>query len=302
MPSSKVPFSKPALAVDEQVAVLVERGLQVPDQERAKTYLGFIGYYRLSGYCRYFADYTDPALKKFRQGVAFEQILALYIFDRKLRSLISNALERIEVAVKATMSNAACLSVGPAWLCDEKNFDYGSHAEIMEIIQDAISPNGETQKHIFLKHFFSKYSDPHPPAWMLMETLSFGAFSKIYKRAKGTLRIPVADVFGVQHNILESWLHSLVFVRNVCAHHGRLWNRTFTIRPKIPKRYQGEWPEASQDKLYMVCCILHHMLGIIADDSGWASRLRELIDSRPDVPLKAMGFPDDWSKRPFWGG
>lgn len=297
---SKIPFAKPALSVEDQIRVLEERGLAVGDAARAKTYLGFIGYYRLSGYYRYYADYDDPDLKRFRAGTSFEDVLALYIFDRKLRGLISDALERIEVAAKATMSNAANLASGPNWMCEPDNFDRGRHAEIMGIVREAISPNGDTHKHVFLKHFFGKYSDAHPPAWMVMEALSFGAFSKVYKCAKGIHRIPVADAFGTQHDVLESWLHTLVFVRNLCAHHSRLWNRTLTIRPKIPRRYRGEWPEESQKKLYMVCCIIHHMLSILADDTGWASRLKELISQRPGVPLSAMGFPEEWDQAPFW--
>lgn len=297
----KISFSKPALSVDDQLRLLQARGLVVEDIELAKRHLGFIGYYRLSGYYRYFADYTDPELKRFRLGITFDRVLSLYMFDRKLRCLVSDAVEQIEVAAKSTMSNAASLTFGPNWMCDENNFDHGSHYEIMESIQEAISPNGETHKHIFLKHFFSKYSNPNPPAWMLMETLSFGAFSRIYKKAKGVLRIPVGETFAVQHDILESWFHSLVFVRNVCAHHSRLWNRSFTIRPKIPKKYKSIWPEGSQDKLYMVCCIIKHLLNVLGSDHEWALRLQALVVSRPDVPLEAMGFPEAWEGQPFWG-
>jgi abortive infection bacteriophage resistance protein len=297
---AKIAFSKPALTVEDQVKLLIERGLVIDDVNRAQTYVGFIGYYRLSGYYRYFADYSDGKLEKFRDGITFDRVLALYIFDRKLRSLLSDALERIEVAVKATTSNAACLAAGPNWLCDPANFDHGRHNEILDILREALSPKGEKHKHIFLTHFFEKYSDSHPPGWMIMEALSFGSFSKIYKLAKGALRSPAADAFGVHQTVLESWLHALVFARNLCAHHSRIWNRKLTITPKIPKRYRGEWPEDSQEKLYIVCCIIHHMLSVLADDTGWANRLKELIQHRPDVPLKAMGFPEGWESSAFW--
>jgi len=297
---AKIAFSKPARSVEDQVKLLIERGLIVEDFDRARTYLGFIGYYRLSGYYRYFADYADDKRQKFRDGITFERVLSLYIFDRKLRTLVSDALERIEIAVKATTSNAACLAAGPNWLCNPANFGHNRHSEIFEILNEALSPRGDKHKHVFLTHFFSKYSDSHPPGWIVMEALSFGAFSKIYKLAKGSFQVPAADAFGIHPTVLESWLHALVFVRNVCAHHSRLWNRTLTITPKIPKRYRGEWPEQAQVKLYIVCCIIHHMLSVLADDTAWSGRLKDLIASRPDVPLKAMGFPDDWEKTPFW--
>ncbi len=300
MSEAKIAFSKPARSVEDQVALLVKRGLIIDDTERAKTYVGFIGYYRLSGYYRYFADYEDDKLEKFREGVTFERVLSLYIFDRKLRRLISDALERIEIAIKATTSNAACLAAGPNWLCDSANFGYNRHDEILAILRETLSPHGDKHKHVFLTHFFQKYSDAHPPAWIVMEALSFGAFSKIYKLAKGSFQIPAADAFGVHSTVLESWLHTLVFVRNVCAHHSRLWNRTLTITPKIPKRHRGEWPEDAQGKLYIVCCIIHHILSVLSDDTGWANRLKELIAARPDVPLKAMGFPENWDTISFW--
>src|SRR5258706_3854774 len=79
------------------------------------------------------------------------------------------------------------------------------------------------------------------------------------------------------------------FARELSRQLSRLWNRTLTITPKIPKRYRGEWPENAQDKLYIVCCITHHMLSVLADDTSWAGRLKEIIGQRPGVPLKAMG-------------
>jgi len=100
---------------------------------------------------------------------------------------------------------------------------------------------------------------------------------------------------------LESWLHALAFGRNVCAHNCRVWNRTFTIRPKIPKLYVDEWPEASQDRLYVLCCVIHHMMHVIADGSKWHDRLRELVRERGNLPLSSMGFPDDWEQSSFWG-
>jgi hypothetical protein len=114
--------------------------------------------------------------------------------------------------------------------------------------------------------------------------------------------LPVAHTFNLQHDILQSWLHALTFGRNICAHHCRIWNRVFTIRPKIPKEYQRIWPTESHALLYVHCCVVWHMMKIIAPDSTWAHQLRELIVSRPNqISLASMGFPDDWATQPFWG-
>lgn len=296
--SDQQKFQKPAIDITAQIELLTSRGLQIADPSKAEHYLTFIGYYRLSGYFRYF---HDPKRKdRFYDDATFDRVLDLYVFDRKLRTLILDALERIEVALKASFSHAGSLARGPFWMCDASNFDYGQHDRIMEIIRDAVAPPTEKQKHIFLTHFYSKYDDPHPPSWMLMEAFSFGAVSRIYKLAKGVHRQSVAAQFNLQHGVLESWLHALVFARNVSAHHCRLWNRTFTITPKIPKKQYSHWPQDSADKLYVICSMIQHMMNVIADGSQWAERLAELIDNRPNVPLVTMGFPDDWKNQAPW--
>lgn len=295
--SNREQFQKPAIEVLDQIKLLQSRGLAIPNIQHAEHYLKFIGYYRLSGYFRY---YTDPKqVDVFYKDATFERVLDLYIFDRRMRSLVLDALERIEVAVKAAFSHSASTSDSPFWMCEPTNFNYGQHQAVMKIIAEAVAPPTEKQKHVFLTHFYTKYADPYPPSWMLMETFSFGAVSKIYKIAKGAHRIPTATLFGLQHDVLESWLHALVFARNVCAHHCRLWNRTFTIKPKIPKNYR-HWPIHSADKLYVICGIIQHMMNVIADDSKWDEKLENLIDERPNVPLAALGFPEDWKGQSPW--
>lgn len=293
-------FTKPALSVDDHILLLAERGLRILDRDRAAHYITVIGYYRLSGYIRYYR--TSPDSEILMDETTFDQILSVYVFDRKLRGLLSDALERIEVAVKAILSDSGAHADSPFWMCNAANFDHGVHDQVLAEIKDAIGSNKEKHHHLFLSHFFTKYCDPLPPCWMLMETLSFGQISRIYKRSKGHIRKPTAFAFCLQQDILESWLHSLVFVRNLCAHHSRVWNRGLTIRPKIPKQYAGAIPETSHARLYSVCCILQHMMAIIADGSQWADRLRTLINERPSIPLNSMGFPEDWEKLPPWIG
>jgi abortive infection bacteriophage resistance protein len=179
-----------------------------------------------------------------------------------------------------------------------KQLDRGSHSRVITEITEATQTRGG--HHLFITQFFSKHSYPHPPSWMIMETPSFGAVSRFYEWMRGVLRLTVAAKFNLQHDVLESWLHALAFTRNLCAHHNRIWNRVFTIRPKIPRPYWGLWPVESQALLYIQCCMIHHMIRIVADESQWSGRLRELISQRPGVSLSSMGFPDDWETLPFW--
>jgi hypothetical protein len=137
---------------------------------------------------------------------------------------------------------------------------------------------------------------------MLIEEFSFGAVSRIYKVTKGGIRKPVADALCLQQDILQSWLHALVFVRNLCAHSCRVWNRVFTIKPKIPKQYAPHVPPLSQALLYAVCVILQHIMVVIAEESQWSDRLRLLLNERPGVALADMGFPENWDQLPPGAG
>jgi abortive infection bacteriophage resistance protein len=294
LPASKKKFEKPPLTLDAQVELLASRGMKIPDANRAKHYLRFIGYYRLSGYFKFFVRADDPKREAFRPETSFDDVLALYIFDRKMRALLMDAFERI-------ISHEGAMAKGAFWLCDAANFDYGQHQALMVEMKEAIGdPSGKPQ-HIFISHFFQHYSDDMPPSWMIMETLSFGLVSRLYKCAKGEIQDLVSRPFGLHRSILESWLHALAFGRNVCAHNSRVWNRTFTITPKIPKKYSASWPASAQDRLYVLCCVIHYMMGVIADGTAWSERLRSLINERGDLPLDAMGFPTDWEAASFWG-
>lgn len=275
----------------------------ITDVPRASHYLKFIGYYRLSGYFRFYCDPADPQRERFVAGTTFSAVLDLYVFDRKLRGLLLDALERIEIAVKAEISNNGALSANGAafWLNDASNFNRGLHAKIAEILSERMDISQPNIFHQILSHFFGTYTDVTAPSWMVMEALSFGDTSNIYKRMKGQLRLPIAASFSVQHDVLESWLHALAFARNTCAHHARVWNQRFTIKPKIPKEYQGQWPATAQDRLYVLCCVIQHMMHVISDGSEWHVRLRTLIAERPNVSLATMGFPDAWEGNVFWG-
>ncbi len=260
-----------------------------------------VSYYRLSGYTRYFTVADDPRHEAFRDGVTFDDVINLYIFDRRLRGLMSEAFERIEIALKGHLAYHGSTLIGPFWMTDSANFDRGRHPKVMELIDAACIPKDGKHKQQFLDAFSKKYSDPYPPAWMITEVLSFHGASIVYNFARGTVRVPIATAFDVHQSVLESWLHALVFSRNVCAHHGRLWNRRFTIDPMIPKAYRDVWPEGVRNKLYIRCCIVHHLLKDLGGDRTWTERLHALITNRPNVPLSQMGFPNDWEAQRFWG-
>jgi abortive infection bacteriophage resistance protein len=295
---SKIPYPKPARSLDDQVALLRGRGMTIADPEKAKHYLKFISYYRLSAYSRHYLDPTDANGERFLSGCTFDQVLELYIFDRKLRVLLTDALERIEVAVKASLVLHVSMAKGPFWFTDPANFDRGRHESILEEIEKACGGIRGGQ-HLFITHFRSKYSENLPPSWMISETLSFGVVSRIVDWMKGVLQSTIAADFKVNRTIMVSWLHALAYARNMCAHHCIVWNRHFTIVPVLPEKYPN-WPTLDQKRLYITCAIIQHFMKVIADESIWSERLRGLMSGRPGIPLAPMGFPDDWERHPFW--
>ncbi len=296
MASPKVPYSKPSLSVEQQIQLLEDRGLLIDDQDRANHYLSYIGYYRLSGYSRYFLGKGD----RFVDGIDFDKVLDLYVFDRKIRVLIQDALERIEVAIKAALSNVGSDIGGPFWMCDPAHFDRGKHKSVLDILDGALEEKNGSDRHLFLSHFRQKYTDERPPSWMVMEALSFGAVSKTFGVSRGSIQTATSKLFCVHRSILESWLHCLVYIRNLCAHHCRTWNRRFTIIPRIPNQDYLEWQPLGSVKLYTIARIINDLMHVIADGSAWNVRLRDLIRERPGVPLSAMGFPEDWEDNSAW--
>ncbi|MGL5922469.1 Abi family protein [Chroococcidiopsis sp.] len=289
-------FSKPALKLDEQLNLLTSRGLNIGNKEEAKHYLEFIGYYRLSAYCLPFQNGDASDLHHhFKAGTTFDAVLDLYIFDRKLRLLVMDAIERIEVAVKAAISNTLSEEYGSHWFMSAENFK-ANYCGILGTIAQELE---KRKKEVFIEHYFQTYESPNfPPSWMVFEILSFGSVSIIFKSLSLEAKKKIASRFNLDESVMQSWLHVISYLRNLCAHHCRLWNRIFTIKPKIAKSYKDYLSE--NEKFYAQAVILEVFLKAIAKDSHWSSKLEALMREYSSIPTKAMGFPDNWYTLAFW--
>ena len=296
-------FCKPAISLEEQVALLKSRGLLIADEAHAKHYLRHIGYYRLSGYGLVFqVDYNADGQHRFHPDASFEAILDLYVFDRKLRLHMLDALERIEVAARAAISHEMCAQHKPHWFMDAAHFhDAYRHAKFLNVVKNDIGHDqGKAHtRQVFIQHYYTKYNQPElPPSWMVFEVLSFGAVSQVFNNLTRQNQKPIARSFGLDPSIFSSWLHAVSYTRNLVAHHARLWNKTFTITPIAAKALAAEMQP--NNKLYAQAIVCQALLDVIAPGSHWATRLAVLMKEHPKVPLAKMGFPEDWKTRSLW--
>lgn len=296
-------FTKPAVDLNAQIALLRERGLKIADDARARHYLRFIGYYRLAGYALPLQiDYNADGQHHFLDGVSFYDILDLYVFDRKLRLLVMDAVERIEVAFRSQLSQAMSESHGPHWFVEVKHFQPRyDHADFIMRVKKEIGHDGNRAavRQTFIKHYYEKYGDPElPPSWMVFEVLSFGTVSLAYKHLARQNQKLVAQPFGLSSEVLSSWLHSLSYLRNLAAHHQRLWNRAYTIKPIQAKQYADELQDTT--RFYAQAVTIEVLLRVVSPETHWYQRLCDLFAEHPKVRVDRLGFPADWQQRPLW--
>ncbi|MHA3684261.1 Abi family protein [Leucobacter sp. HY1908] len=316
------------MSLDTLAVRLADRGMVIPDKERAVRYLRHIGYYRLSPYTIPFQRPGPGHL--FEEGTTFDEVLDLYVFDRSLRLLVLDAIERVEVAVRAALTDHMSTAYDDAhWYINPDHFrDQGKRNGLLRIVRETVDarlqavaePTGPhnddrtvDEKPLVhrsaLEHYLTTYGAPEqPPSWLMVETLTIGQLASTYRNVKLRAdRTAVAKSLGLTTPVLESWLQSYVRVRNVCAHHGRLWNVGLGVYPAIPTTPSIPWlsrgdglPERSRKRLYPVLVSLQAALDTISPRSGWARRLHELIKPRPVMNLRGMGFPVEWAKDEFW--
>ena len=189
---------------------------------------------------------------------------------------------------------------GIFWFSESANFTVpDKHSALLASINAELTRSDDDQ----ILHFKKEYDDVMPPAWMTMEVSSFGTLSMLYHYFKpGHTRREVAKFYGVSDSVFESWLHSIVYVRNICAHHSRLWNRTLRIRPLFPKKTAIPFLTTStaNNRVYYMLSIILYLLQTINPASSFLLRLKQLFSDFPEVDLYALGFPKHWEEEILW--
>lgn len=301
----RIAYTKQAKTTPQLLAHLLAKGLAVPDQAKALHSLDLIGYYRLLIYMR---PLQNSHTKIFYPAVEFDDVMALYDFDRRLRLICLDAVERIEVALRAAITNtlAPDPAAGPHFYLDATHFSNApGHTAFMKAVCD---PN--TAKHQPVDHYLKTYhTPPHAPIWAILEAVTFGPLSHLYANLQISHRKAIAIAFGFDEKVLVNWFKSINMLRNVCAHHSRLWNKNNLVNaPLQVNALKAEFPShADRGRVAARAVTLVALLRVIDPTSNWKQRFKSVVQSCPAGTLQKaglaetiMGFSPGWDQRAFW--
>jgi abortive infection bacteriophage resistance protein len=291
--------AKPATTLDEQIALLRRRGMAIADEDQARHHLGHLNYYRLRGYWMGFEQPDGSGEHTFRPGTTFEAVIELYDFDRRLRLEINDAIECFEVSLRTRWAYVLGHRDGPTAYRNPDLFR-ASHPMLLQRVEALCKDRREP----FLRHYLERGEEP--PIWALCETMSLGDLSRWLRSLKNHCdRQTIADAYGLHERFFCSFVEHLAHIRNVCAHHARLWNKHLIVAtlalPKKPLELveQLQYDPAQAKRLYNALTLLAWLMRIISPRSTWCERMRALITERPDL-WADMGFPLDWRSFDLW--
>ena len=273
------------ISFDDQIILLKKRGMIFNDEERAKKYLSYIGYHRLSIFWNKF--YDDENKTRFKNEINFNDVLSLYIFNRKLRCLFFEASERIEVCIKVLASDILSnIGKNPFWYNDSSYFN--KNKPLSSDVKTNIESDLRKDKNLK----FIDISKTPIPSWILVNYLTFGKFSKIIEIVSGNKLTELYSKFNLPKRIFDNWLKCICYVRNICAHYGELYNHSFSITP-VP--LNGVLDQSFKNTFYAQYIVYCHMMDIISPTSSWKNRITKLVkeySSNPLFKIEDMGFPE----------
>jgi abortive infection bacteriophage resistance protein len=294
-------YTKPPLTFAEQADLLISRGM-MGDRDVMISRLNSVNYYRLSGYWHPFRESGE----EFRPGTSFEDVWARYVFDRQLRLLTMDAVERVEIALRTWLAYHHSRAYGPFGYATEpatlSKLSGPAYARFIECIKD----EADRSREVFVSHFRDKYGDSHEflPVWAATEVMAFGTVLTFFRGTTNRVKNLVASELSVPPAVLVSWVLALGAVRNICAHHSRLWNRVLGVKPLIPR--SADYPDwhrpvaIDNARVFAILTICQYCMKRVAPQSRWRMRLQGFLSESASIPLAEMGFPSDWEASPIW--
>jgi len=297
----KINYTKNCTLPSDLIPLLKSRGLIISDEQKAVNYLTNISYFR-------FSAYLYPLLKHpktdhiYKDNSTFEMALDMYRFDRKLRILLFNEIEKIEIAIRTAMNNLVSDAFNDVFWMTQNRYFYNQaiFAKTLQLTKSEIDKTKEE----FIIHFQNKYTDTFPPAWMISEIIPLGLICGIFNNLQSAaIKKKVANQFKLPLSVFSSWILTLVNLRNVCCHHGRTWNRESHVVPIEPNSLVFSWVDTSKTdpkRIYYRICIIKYLLFTVSSKNNFTQKLKELLAKYPTIDIRAMGFPADWQNEPLW--
>jgi len=302
------PHTKNWKSIDEQIEILRDRGMIIEDNDHARLFLSRVGYYRLSGYWYPFrqVDENGNRIDAFMEGTSFENVIGLYQFDRRLKLLALDALERIELAVQVDIAHLLGRHAPYAhhdhrflnrgFVKKSGSFGYQGWLENYHSLV-------KRSKATFVDHNLTKYGKL--PIWVAVEVFDFGCLSIFFEGMKGRDKQVVSEKYGLlPGKTIASWLRSLNYIRNVSAHHSRLWNCNIVERASV-QQHMKELRTTKNERPFLYFCLMKHMLDVICPESDWGDRMVALISAFPDIENEAVsldnfGIVEGWESWALW--
>ncbi|WP_209286246.1 Abi family protein [Marinobacterium alkalitolerans] len=324
-----MPYSRPWKSFPEQLELLKSWGMVVTDEAAALDYLQRVGYYRLSAYWYPFRTFevvqdsetgklSTKAKDEFHPDTQFVDAVHLYLFDKQLRLYLTDALERIEISLRVDLSHLLGERSPFAHIENTKAhfhpgfanrpFRKGMVQTCFDAWADKYRGLVKRSKEDFVRHYHANHGD-ELPIWVAVEVLDFGAISQLFSMLNVKDQATIANRYGVSNwKVFKSWLFSLSYLRNLVAHHSRLWNRNITSKPMLPKQGEIAWCDAfisdedSHFKPFLLFAITRMLVKSICPNTEWHNRLAEHLEQFPEqhsskkLNLSGMGVTDDWKE------
>jgi abortive infection bacteriophage resistance protein len=297
-------YPKGALTFQQQLDLMVSRGLEVADQARALEVLQCVSYYRLAGY---WYGFRLPGAEDFEPGAAFDEALRLYEFDRRLRLLVLDAVERLEVALRTAITYEFGHQYGAFGHLDAGSFAVERQPGNYENWLTTVRDEARRAQELFAKSYRAKYDGfPDLPIWMASEVMSFGTLSKMLANMKKQDQKAVATRFQAPPAVLPNWIHVVSVVRNRCAHHSRLWNWQFGVSAMRPAT-SPNWNRqllGPTNRTFFVLLVVKKLLPAVGDrhSEAWTDELSALL--RPVLAIDRyrdeIGAFPGWENDPLW--
>ena len=267
--------------------LLQSRGIFVEDTGLAINTLQRVNYYRLVAYGLTLKNPSES--DTYKEGTTFYQLVSLYEFDKKLRQLLLGALESVEVAFRTHIAYHHAHKYSPLGYEDHAHFQDPTYHE--RFIKNLKRFYEENKTELFVIHHRKKYEGVFP-FWVAIEVLTFSTLSMLYKNLLHEDKLFISKTYyNVHYKYTQSWLHTLTTIRNICAHHGRLYGKKLSISPqlfsKIRKRVQS-------NTLFAAIIALFKLLNE-KDRSNLFITLQALMEEYKEyINLSDIGFQHDW--------